>query len=82
MIRFTIDGAVEGRGYVLIATIETSTGERSVYSGPLDNAEPAALQARALADAAAALIEEVPEFEAAFEALHDALDRLPSGEPA
>lgn len=78
MIRFTIDGPDAIRGYVLIAAVDTRRGERSIYSGPLPDSRAIALQARELADVAAALLESLPEHERAFEFLHDAIDVLPT----
>lgn len=73
MIRFTVDGD-SGPGYALVAEAEYQL----CRSDQLTDSRSIALQARALADAAAALIESLPEWEKAFEALHDALSELPT----
>lgn len=78
MIRFHIDGDSAPRGIRLVGEAEHQDDGGSIRSAVLDTPHKAALQARELADAAAALIEGVPEFEAAFEHLHDALSALPA----
>lgn len=81
MIRFTVDGVENGPGYVLRAEVDHEEYVAPINSGDLRDARAIALQARELADAAAALLEslvETPELERAFEHLHDALDALPT----
>jgi len=82
MIRFALDSPDEGPGYVLVATVELPDRTMpALFSGVLKDERAIALQARELADAAAALIEsfvETPQIEQAFERLHDALDLLPT----
>lgn len=78
MIRFAIDGPDEGPGYVLIATIDKPDGTMpALFSGVLKDERAIAAQARELADAAAALIEALPEHAESFERLHDVIDALP-----
>lgn len=79
MIRFAIDDPGKGPGYILVATIDVDGRMPAICTKPLRDSRAIALQARELADAAAALLESLPEFEKAFEHLHDALDALPSG---
>ena len=82
MIRFSIDSPADGPGYILVAEAENQI----CRSDPLPDSRAIALQARELADAAAALIEPFatgtpgldPELYRAFESLHDALDNLPT----
>ena len=82
MIRFALDSPAQGPGYVLVAAVEKPDGRMpAICSKTLPDSGAIAAQARELADAAAALIESLPEYEHAFEALHDCLDSLPSGEP-
>lgn len=78
MIRFALDSPARGPGYVLIATVDANGRMPAICSKTLADSRACALQARELADAAAALIESLPEWEKAFEALHDCLDALPT----
>lgn len=78
MIRFAIDSPEKGPGYILVATLELKDGSHpGLFSGVLKNEQAIAAQARELADAAAALIEHLPEHSEAFEKLHDVIDALP-----
>jgi len=79
MIRFAIDSPDHGPGYILIATVDLPDRTMpALFSGVLKDERAIACQARELADAAAALIESTPEYESAFEALHSAIDALPT----
>jgi hypothetical protein len=82
MIRFAIDGAEKGPGYVLRAEVDHEECVAPINSGTLPDSRAVALQAREFVDAAAALIESIPEYEKSFESLHDALDALPTSETA
>lgn len=78
MIRFLIDSPDEGPGYILVASVELEDKTMpALFSGVLKDERAIASQARELADAAAALLEQLPQHEAAFESLHDAIDALP-----
>lgn len=75
MMRFRcLDAPV---GTVLTAEIEGA--DIGIQTDPLGRDERA-LQARALIDAAAALLEDDVGYEAAFDALHDVLDDLPQAQ--
>jgi hypothetical protein len=54
--------------------------ETSSSSGPLLDPKSVAAQAREMVDAAASLIDSMPELNEAFERLHDALDAFPKSE--
>jgi hypothetical protein len=78
MIRFALDSPAKGPGYILVATVEKSDGTMpAICSKTLPDGRAAALQARELVDAAAALLESLPEHAEAFERLHDVIDSLP-----
>jgi hypothetical protein len=79
VIRFALDSPEKGPGYVLVAE-ETRDSGRTIRSDELRDVRALAMQARELADAAASILEDIPECAQAFERLHDALDALP-GEP-
>lgn len=79
MIRFALDSPDKGPGYVLVAE-ETRERGRTIRSDALKDERTIAAQARELVDAAAALLESLPEHQKAFEHLHDVLDLLPTGE--
>lgn len=77
MIRFAIDGPEDGPGYVLIACVDVGDKTPALLSGVLKDERAIAGQARELADAAAALLEQLPAHAEAFEKLHDVIDALP-----
>jgi hypothetical protein len=82
MIRFSIDGIEDYSGYELRAHVGGSADDEiTIKSAPLYDERQIAIQARELADAAASLLETLPEHAEAFELLHDVIDRLPQEVP-
>jgi hypothetical protein len=63
---------------VLVATVDVDGRMPAICSKTLPDSRAIAAQARELADAAAALLESLPEHAESFERLHDVIDALPT----